>query len=45
MKIIGFTLGTLVMVLSMQSIGLIPAIIVGALVGGVLNVLFFSNKR
>lgn len=44
MKIVGFMLGTLVMALSASSIGIIPALIIGAIVGGVLNTLFFSDK-
>jgi TPR repeat protein len=44
MKIVGYVSGTLVMALSASSIGIIPALILGVLVGAVINVLFFGNK-
>ena len=44
MRIIGVTLGILIMVLSASSIGIVPALIVGVLVGAVFNVVVFGLR-
>jgi hypothetical protein len=44
MKIVGYVLGTLVMALTVSSIGIIPALILGVVVGVTINMLFLGNK-
>ena len=44
MKIAGYVTGVLVVVLSTSSIGIIPALILGTLIGAAINMLFFGNQ-
>ncbi len=44
MKIIGYVVSVLVMVLSASSIGLIPALILGTLIGAVINMLVIRSQ-
>lgn len=44
MKVIGFVLGALVIALSASTIGMVPAFILGVVVGAILNTFIFNNE-